>query len=274
MKKTTLQPFANDALKKEKTKSDKANNRITEGLRDLFLNGLKDMYWSEKALQRAMPKMIKNATSDTLTLALCRHLDMTDGHVTQLESVFHAIDEKAKSKKCPIMSSLIREAERTMDNTEKGIVRDAAIVCINRKMRHHEMATYSVLHSLSITLMAHDAAVLLRQSFEEEKEADEQLASIAKSFHNAEIVLTNADIAFKTVKELATNKAVLTSPNTLKSGVLHPHLSESDASEMKMIRIIEVQFYKQNGGNTMVSTQEIPATTPLSININLEAISK
>jgi ferritin-like metal-binding protein YciE len=206
MKNTTLQPSANGVLKKEIVKADKAQNRIAEGLRDLFLDGLKDINWAEKALERALPKMIKNATSDTLTLTLSRHWEMTEGHIIQLESVFRSIDEKVKSKKCAIMSSLVREAEKLMADTEKGMVRDAAIVCINRKIRHYEMANYSVLHSLAITLMEHDAAVLLRQSFEEEKEADEQLAAIAKSFLSDEIVLTNKDIATKKAYEMATNK--------------------------------------------------------------------
>lgn len=273
MKNTTLQPFNNDVLRKEKAKADKASNRITEGLRDLFLEGLKDINWAEKALQRAMPKLIKNATSDTLTLALCRHLDMTEGHIIQLESVFCSINERVKSKKCPIMSSLIREIEKTLDNTEKGVVRDAAILSINRKIRHHQMATYSVLHSLAITLMAHDAAVLLRQGFEEEKEADEQLATIAQTFSNADIVLTNKDIAIKKTDELATNKAVVTPTNAPNSAILHPLMSDSEALEMKMIRIIEVQFYKQNGSevSTLTDSRQAP---PLSINLNLGAFSK
>jgi ferritin-like metal-binding protein YciE len=274
MKNTTLQPSSNGILKKEIVKAGKAQNRITEGLYNLFLEGLKDIRWAEKALERALPKMIKNATSDTLTLALCRHLEMTAGHLTQLESVFCSIGEKAKSKKCPIMSSLIREIEKTMDDTEKGVVRDAAIVCINRKIRHHEMATYSTLHSLSITLMAHDAAALLRQSFEEEKEADEQLAAIAKSFSNAEIVLTNEDIAIKKTREMATNKAIVTNQNTPKSDVLHPYLPEVEGLEINMIRIIDIQFYKQNGDKMSVSTEQIPVSTPLSINVNLEAFPK
>jgi ferritin-like metal-binding protein YciE len=200
-------------------------------------------------------------------------LEMTEGHQTQLESVFCSIDEKAKSKKCPLMASLIRETENTMENTEKGVVRDAAIVCINRKIRHHEMATYSALHSLAITLMEHDAAVLLRQGFEEEKEADEQLASIAKSFSTAEIILTNKDIAITNTQGMATNKAVVVQPNAPNSDVLHPHLSESDALEMKMIRIIEIQFYKQNGRELPTLTESLQ-TTPLSINVNLGAFSK
>jgi ferritin-like metal-binding protein YciE len=273
MKNTTLQPIKNDALKKEKTKNNKANMRVTEGLRDLFLDGLKDINWAEKALERALPKMIKNATSDTLTLALCRHLEMTEGHMTQLESIFCSIDEREKSKKCPIMSSLLREAEKSIENTEKGVVRDAAILCINRKIRHHEMATYSVLHSLAITLMEHDAAVLLRQNFEEEKEADEQLATIAKSFCNEEIILTNKDIALKNAYELATNTGVVSSSNVPKTDVLHPLLSESEALEMKMIRIIEVQFYKQNGKDVPTITESL-TNTPLSININLDGFSK
>lgn len=153
------------------------------------------------------------------------------------------------------MASLIREIEKTLDNTEKGVVRDAAILCISRKIRHHEMATYSVLHSLAITLMEHDAAMLLRQSFEEEKEADEQLATIAQTFSNTDIILTNKDIAIKKAYALATNKAVVAPANAPLPDVLHPFMSDSEALEIKMIRIIEVQFYKQNGIEMPVLTE-------------------
>ena len=273
MKNVPNQSVANDAPKKEKAITNKAQKQVVDGLCDLFLEGLKDVYWSEKALLRAMPKMIKNATSDALTSTLLRHSEMEQGHITQLESVFCAIDEKAKSKKCPLMSSLIREAEKAMNNAEKGMVCDAAIVSANRKIRHHEMATYSVLHSLAITLLEHDAAVLLRQNFEEEKEADEQLAVIATSFFQADITLTNKDISTKKTKGLATNKAVVNHQNGVNTDVLEAYLSEREALEMKTIRIIEVQFKPQNDGDLTTLTESVP-TGPLSININLGAFSK
>lgn len=270
MKNTALQPSSNDTLKKEKAGTDKAKNRITEGLRDLFVDGLKDIYWAEKALTKAMSKMIKNVTSDTLMLTLSRHLEMTKGHITQLESVFSFIGEKAKEKKCGLMSGLIKATENAMDNTEKGTVRDAAIIALNRKIRYHEIATYGVLHSLAKTLNQTDAANLLKQGLAEEIEADEQLLAMAKSFFNTEIILINKDFSIKKTNEIATNKAVEINQNTPESEVLHPHLSEANALEIKMIRILEVQFSKQNGATL---TESFP-TQPLSININLGVFSK
>jgi ferritin-like metal-binding protein YciE len=270
MKSTTLQPSANAVENKE---AIKANNRITEGLFTLFLDGLKDINWAEKALARALPKMVKNTTSDTLTSALSRHLEMTQGHIIQLESIFCAIDEKVKSKKCPIMASLIREAEKTVDDAEKGMVRDAVLVSINRKIRHHEMATYSVLHSLAITLLEHDAAVLLRQNFEEEKEADEQLAAIAKSFLSADIKTSYNGINGKKTNGIATNKALAKHQKGIDSAVLEAYLPKSEATNIKVLRIIEVQYENKNNSDLTTLTRAYPEG-PLSINVNFDAFSQ
>jgi ferritin-like metal-binding protein YciE len=220
MKNTNSQPITNDALKKEKAETDKAQKRIAQGLRDLLVDGLKDIYWAEKALAKAMSKMIKNVTSDTLMLTLSRHLEMTKGHITQLESVFSFIGEKAKGKKCGLMSGLIKATENAVDNIGKGIVRDAAIISLNRKIRYHEIATYGVLHSLAITLNETDAAHLLKQGLAEEIEADEQLLAMAKSFFTTEIILINKDFSIKKTNKIVTNRTVLINQNTPESEVL------------------------------------------------------
>lgn len=267
MKNTDNQPFTNDALKKEKTGTDKAKKRIAEGLCDLFVDGLKDIYWAEKALAKAMSKMIKNVTSDTLMLTLSRHLEMTKGHITQLESVFSFIGEKAKEKKCVLMSSLIKATENAVDNTEKGTVRDAAIIALNRKIRYHEIATYSVLHSLAKTLNETDAADLLKQGLAEETEADEQLLAMAKSFFNTEIILINKNFSIQKTNQIATNKAVEVNQNMPESEVLHPHLSEGEDLEIKMIRVVEVQFNKKNGHNSTTLTESFPIPPSVSTSI-------
>ena len=273
MKNTTLLPATNGVVKSEKIVADKAQNRIMEGLRDLFLDGLKDIYGVEKALLKALPKMIKNANSDTLKLTLTRHLEMGFGHIIQLESVFDAVHEKPKSKKCAVMTSLIHDAEKVMDNADRGIVRDAALVSINRKIRYHTMANYSVAHALAMPLVAYDAAVFLRQNFEEEKEAEAELLAIAQSFSNADVILTNQDIAVKKRKHIAANNGELTHPKTPKSDVLHPHLAETGGLDIKVIRIVEVQYLNSNGPDLTTLTQSRP-TNPLSIKVNFDAISK
>jgi len=161
--------------------SDKAT-----GLRKLFENELKDIYWAEKALVKAIPKMVKKATEDDLVSALQDHLSATEGQVKRLEQVFELIGTKAIAKKCEAMDGLIREAEEIMSETEEGVVRDAGIISAAQKVEHYEIATYGTLCAFAKTLGEDDAAALLHESLDEERDADQRLSSIADSFINSE----------------------------------------------------------------------------------------
>src|SRR5450432_1389898 len=101
-------------LKNRKKTPEKNNSGAHEKLHELFVDGLKDIYWAEKALTKALPEMIKNASSEELIEALTNHLGETEGHVTRLEEVFEAIGEKAAAKKCEAMEGLIKEAKEIM----------------------------------------------------------------------------------------------------------------------------------------------------------------
>src|SRR3954464_12733112 len=89
----------------------KAKSSAAEGLRDLFIDSLKDIYWAEKALTKALPKMAKNATNENLIAALKEHTEVTEQHVSRLEEVFESLGEKATAKKCEAMEGLIKEGE-------------------------------------------------------------------------------------------------------------------------------------------------------------------
>lgn len=154
---------------------------IAHGLRDLFVNELKDIYWAEKAMTKAIPKMIKNATSAELADALSGHLEETIVQVTRLEEVFSKLSEKAVAVKCEAMIGLIKETEELMKETEKGEVRDAGIVLSGQKIEHYEIATYGTLCSYAKTLEEHDIAALLGDTLNEEKNADKKLSEIAES---------------------------------------------------------------------------------------------
>lgn len=149
---------------------------------------MKDIYWAEKALTKAIPKMIKNASSDELIEALSGHLDITLEQVTRLEEVFSSIGEKPQAKKCEAMEGLIKEAGEIMQHTEKGMVRDAGIILAGQKVEHYEIATYGTLYNFAKTLGEEEAASLLKETLNEEKEADEKLSEIAESFINVEAV--------------------------------------------------------------------------------------
>ena len=173
---------------KSKDKSKKNESNPAQGLRELFVDELKDIYWAEKALTKAIPKMIKNASSDELIEALTNHLVVTEKHVTRLEQVFTSIQVKPQAKKCEAMEGLIKEAGEIMENTEKGMVRDAGIILAGQKVEHYEIATYGTLCTFAKTLGEEDAASLLQETLNEEKEADEKLSEIAESFINVAAV--------------------------------------------------------------------------------------
>jgi ferritin-like metal-binding protein YciE len=164
----------------------KAKSSAAEGLRELFVDSLKDIYWAEKALVKALPKMAKNATTPNLVTALNDHLAVTEAQVTRVEEVFRAIGEKAQAKKCDAMEGLIKESEGIMEETEMGPVRDAGIIGAAQKVEHYEIATYGTLCAFAKTLGEDEALELLLQTLEEEKEADLTLTEAAYNHINFE----------------------------------------------------------------------------------------
>jgi ferritin-like metal-binding protein YciE len=155
-------------------------------LMKLFEDELKDIYWAEKALTKAIPKMIKNATSQELIAALTSHLADTERQVTRAEQVFESIDKKAVAKKCAAMEGLIKEAGEIMESCEKGAMRDAGIISAGQKVEHYEIASYGTLRQFAETLGLSEAVTLLAATLEEEKAADEKLSDIATSAVNVE----------------------------------------------------------------------------------------
>jgi len=157
----------------------KAKSSAAEGLRALFVDSLKDIYWAEKALTKALPKMAKNATTPNLVTAINDHLEVTKNQVTRLEQVFASIGEKAVAKKCDAMEGLIKEGEGIMEETEPGAVRDAGIIAASQKVEHYEIATYGTLAAFAKTLGEDEAMKLLVETLNEEKEADVALTEAA-----------------------------------------------------------------------------------------------
>jgi ferritin-like metal-binding protein YciE len=151
----------------------------------LFEDGLKDIYWVEKQLTKAIPKMIKKTTSEELISALEEHLAVTEKQVSRVEKVFEVLGKTAKASKCPAMQGILEEADETMKETD-GMVRDAAIICSAQKVEHYEIASYGSLCAFANTLGLTKAAEILKQTLDEEKEADEKLSQIAESSVNLE----------------------------------------------------------------------------------------
>ena len=155
-------------------------------LMKLFEDELKDIYWAEKAIKKAIPKMIKNATSKELVDALKSHLAETENQIGRLEKVFESIDKKATAKKCDAMEGLIKEAEEKMESCEEGAMCDAGIISAAQKVEHYEIASYGTLRQFAETLGLKKAVSLLEVTLNEEKAADQKLSEVAKDAINIE----------------------------------------------------------------------------------------
>lgn len=146
----------------------------------LFLHELKDIYWAEKNLVKALPKMQKAATSVELAEALGNHLKETEEHVSRLEKVFDLMGKKATTEKCDAMAGLIEEGNEIIKDTEEDtMVRDAALIIAAQKIEHYEIAAYGSLLALAKIMEHNEAARLLEHTLQEEKTADELLTEIA-----------------------------------------------------------------------------------------------
>jgi len=156
-------------------------------LRDFFVDEIKDIYWAEKHLVKALPKLKKASTSDELQAAFEDHLQVTKQHVQRLEQVFGILGEKAQAKKCEAMEGITKEGDSIIEDTEAGTAtRDVGLILAAQKAEHYEIATYGGLTQLAKTLGLEDVASLLHSTLEEEKEADEKLTEVAESNINYE----------------------------------------------------------------------------------------
>jgi len=182
----------NGSVKKSapKTAKPKSSNASENGsmqesqLMKLFQDELKDIYWAEKALTKAIPKMIKNATSEDLAAALEAHLEETQEHVARVEQVFEILGKTATAKKCEAMAGLIEEAQAIMEDCEEGSMRDAGIISAGQKVEHYEIASYGTLCQFAETLGLEEIKNILGQTLDEEKAADEKLSEVAESAIN------------------------------------------------------------------------------------------
>jgi len=151
-------------------------------LEKFLLDALKDIYWAEKHLTKALPKMKKAATSNELKNAFDQHLAVTEQQIGRLEQVFDMLGKKAQAKKCEAMEGLVKEADSITEETEKGTsTRDVGLIMAAQKVEHYEIATYGGLVQLTKILGLTEASALLAKTLAEEKEADEALTSIAEN---------------------------------------------------------------------------------------------
>jgi ferritin-like metal-binding protein YciE len=150
-------------------------------LDDLFLATLKDVYYAEKQILRALPKMAKAAESDELRQAFETHRDETQEQVQRLEQVFEILGKRASGKTCEAIQGIIEEGKEIMDDFADSEALDAGLIAAGQAVEHYEISRYGTLRSWAQELGLEDAVPLLEQTLEEEKKTDELLTQLAEA---------------------------------------------------------------------------------------------
>ena len=152
-------------------------------LKELYIDELRDLYDAENRLLKALPKLAKAAGSDQLRAGFEEHLEQTKGHVSRLEEIFEALDEKPTGKKCAGMAGLIKEGHEIMDEDFSAEVMDAALISAAQRVEHYEIATYGCVSTWAQLLGESEAGALLEKTLEEEKETDQKLTELAQEIN-------------------------------------------------------------------------------------------
>src|SRR5579864_7974198 len=155
-----------------------------QNLQDLYISELKDLYSSEQQLVKALPKIVKNVESQELSDAISSHLEETKNHVTRLEQIFASLGENPKGKKCVGMQGIIEEGSETMDEFENN-VRDAGIISAAQRVEHYEIAAYGSVCAYAELLERTEDLGLLKETLEEEKNADEKLTQLSETVNQS-----------------------------------------------------------------------------------------
>jgi ferritin-like metal-binding protein YciE len=153
-------------------------------IEQLLIDELKDIYSAEKQITKALPKLAKAATSPELRAAFESHLQETMGHIERLDQIFETLGKSSRGKLCHGMQGVLEEGSEVLDETEKGDVRDAALISAAQRVEHYEMAAYGCVREYAKLLGQKEVANLLNQTLEEEKAADEKLGTIAKQVNS------------------------------------------------------------------------------------------
>jgi ferritin-like metal-binding protein YciE len=157
---------------------------MSEGLKELYIDELKDLYNAENQLVKALPKMAKAASSEELSQGFEEHLEQTRGHVQRLEKIFKSLAENPKGKKCKGMEGLVAEGAEVMEEDFEDSVMDAALIGAAQRVEHYEIAAYGTVCAFAQELGENEHASLLKETLEEEKETDEKLTKLAEQINS------------------------------------------------------------------------------------------
>jgi ferritin-like metal-binding protein YciE len=154
-----------------------------ETLEDIFEDMLKDIYWAEKHLLKALPKMAKAAYNNELKTAFETHLEETHLQIERLENCFELLEIKAVGKKCEAMEGLAKEGQEAIDKHEAGHARDAALIAAAQKIEHYEISAYGTMRTMATVLGKMQCAELLEETKDEEAETDMKLTELAEKIN-------------------------------------------------------------------------------------------
>jgi ferritin-like metal-binding protein YciE len=172
---------------KKKGGMQQAADESPSYLQKFFIEQLKDMYYVEQELLKALPEVKNAATTEELEDAIEEHIRQTERHLKRLEKIFHMIGLKPEGKKSEAMDGLLRECKNIIRETEEStMTRDAALVIAAQKVEHYEIASYGGLVSLAVTMGMERAADILDKTLAEEEDSDQLLTDIAESYINVE----------------------------------------------------------------------------------------
>lgn len=167
---------------KNKNQKDVTAEMDNGKLREFFIEELKDIYWAEKALCKALPELKEAATNEKLAQAFEKHTKETEGQIEILEQVFELLGEKAVAKKCEAMEGLVKEAHSVIKETEEGTyTRDVGLIMASQKAEHYEIASYGALVVLAQQINDTKVAKLLQKILDQEKKTDVTLSIVAES---------------------------------------------------------------------------------------------
>jgi ferritin-like metal-binding protein YciE len=155
-------------------------------LDELFHDTLKDIYYAEKKILSALPKMAKAAQNEDLTAAFEKHQAETEEQISRLEQVFELIDEKPQGKKCAAIEGILEEGQEIIKEYKGSPALDAGLVSSAQAVEHYEIARYGTLRTWAEELGLDDAAKLLQETLDEEEATDEALTELAESVVNQE----------------------------------------------------------------------------------------
>src|SRR5580658_9051895 len=153
-------------------------------LKSLYVDELRDLYSSEQQLIKAIPKMAKAANSDELRKGFEEHLEQTKGHARRLEQILSGLGEPVKGKKCKGMAGIVAEGGEMLSENFAGALMDAALISAAQRVEHYEIAAYGAVHAFAELLGEGDAAALLQQTLDEEKETDQKLKELSEEINS------------------------------------------------------------------------------------------